>query len=656
VSKDDHSKPDSSSSSGKKKAPLSLGGGSKAAQGWNVVPSSAPQATPDPDPVEQPNKKENNAGAGPQKEVPTSSVPPSKSAQSPSPPKTKQPAKAKKTIETAKSADDSNSAKQRDRKTVQSKQSSKPTKEIAPEKRTAPPPLPNNRQSDASQQETKRHRKLGNIPRLKKTTAVKSVVQVDESNEPEWISEVKSEVKFETPAWLLSLIVHFALIVLLALFSYVEVRQEPHEVSAVFAEDLGDQLDQELLILDNAEFKIDESTGAIEITEMIEDDPLPNLVLDTAITGTESAKLSDELSPGVELATRGDAAMRRTLLKAYGGNATTEETVERALLWLKKQQQRDGSWSLKGPYSDGASAENRVAATAMALLAFQGAGHTDRSGDHFRAVEKGWRFLLGKMDGDGNFLQEPIPNQHRTYSQAQATIALCELYGMTGDAELRTKAQKAVDFALAWQAPEGGWRYTPKSESDLSASGWWLMALQSARMSGLDVPEENLRSVDRFLDSVASQPDEDQDFLVGSRYKYRVSRAERYSPTMTAEGLLCRQYLGWEQDDPRLVSGMQYLLRHPIRWEEPDVYYWYYGTQVAHHLEGESWDAWNREMRQIIPENQIRGGREVGSWSPAGDRNGVIGGRLFMTCLCTYMLEVYYRHLPIYSKQYLIGK
>ena len=124
---------------------------------------------------------------------------------------------------------------------------------------------------------------------------------------------------------------------------------------------------------------------------------------------------------------------------------------------------------------------------------------------------------------------------------------------------------------------------------------------------------------------------------------------------MTAEGLLCRQYLGWKQDDPRLQAGMEYLLANPIEWNEPDVYYWYYATQVAHHMEGTAWRDWNEKLRQVIPENQVKSGREKGSWSPANDENGVKAGRLFMTCFCTYMLEVYYRHLPIYSKHHFSG-
>jgi hypothetical protein len=50
-----------------------------------------------------------------------------------------------------------------------------------------------------------------------------------------------------------------------------------------------------------------------------------------------------------------------------------------------------------------------------------------------------------------------------------------------------------------------------------------------------------------------------------------------------------------------------------------------------------------------LPEHQVRSGRLRGSWNPDGDAWGSTAGRLYTTCLSTYMLEVYYRHLPLYG-------
>ena len=115
----------------------------------------------------------------------------------------------------------------------------------------------------------------------------------------------------------------------------------------------------------------------------------------------------------------------------------------------------------------------------MALLAFQGAGHTHKNGKYKEQVNRGWRVLLKMQDKDGNFYHGD-EDGHRLYSQAQAMIAVCEIYGMTKDSMFREPAQKAVDYAVKIQAQEGGWRYRPGQDSDTSVTGWFVMGLQSA--------------------------------------------------------------------------------------------------------------------------------------------------------------------------------
>ena len=349
---------------------------------------------------------------------------------------------------------------------------------------------------------------------------------------------------------------------------------------------------------------------------------------------------------------------RQALVDAFGGSNATEAAVARALEWLAKQQdKKDDLWSLQGPYVDGGSQENRLAATAMALLAFQGAGNTPHGGKHRRVVERAWKALAKRQQGDGRFDVEPaIPFMHEMYSHAQATIAACELYGMTKDEQYGEIARRATEYAVRVQSPGGGWKYTPGKDGDMSVTGWFVMALKSAEMAGLSVPAATFEGVNRFLDSVAIQG--------GVRYGY-MRYADGQAPSsetlaVSAEGLLARQYLGWRRDDPRLVTGLDRLLAESIpavaswgdgseQYAEKDVYAWYYITQVSHHAGGDAWRRWNDRMKEVLPKQQIQKGPEAGSWDPALDKWGHIGGRLFMTCFCTSMLEVYYRHLPLYG-------
>lgn len=471
--------------------------------------------------------------------------------------------------------------------------------------------------------------------------------------EPNKLDEVSALVIENSPPWLVSLIFHFMMLIIMGLIFYVNMPRKPIVLQAetTYAEELGDQL-----LFDSPGLPdIKTTADSVEITTddlPLVDDPLaaPSNIKDTRPDGTVATSDVEAPQIGMALSGRHEGSSRKKgLLGKYGGTATTEASVQKGLEWLARNQQRDGSWSLAGPFSGGVSKDldNETSATAMALLAFQGAGNTHQEGRFKKNVVKGWKWLLEQQDGSGCFFQAGYYN-HRFYTQGQCAIAICELYGMSKDPKYKEPAQKAIDYCLRTQSAEGGWRYSPNNDSDVSVTGWIVMALQSARMAGLEVPEESLRHVGRFLDSAAQQD--------GSRYAYQPKSEVRLS--MTAEALLMREYLGWKRDDPRLVAGMKWITspENLINFKNNrDAYFWYYATQAAHHVEGEYWKRWNTVMRQAVPEHQVARGKEAGSWDPdrpSRDQWGNHGGRLYVTCLSIYMLEVYYRHLPLYSSVY----
>ena len=354
---------------------------------------------------------------------------------------------------------------------------------------------------------------------------------------------------------------------------------------------------------------------------------------------------------GALLAGRGEEARQR-LLGAGGGTAETETAVSRALEWLVRQQRKDGLWSLTGPYVDGSRQENRLAASAMALLALQGAGHTPGAGEHRQAVARAWKALVRRQRADGTFDAGPMIEQHEMYAHGQITIALCEAYGMTKDPQLEEPAARALAYAVAAQMPDGGWRYQPPrpggdNRGDMSVTGWFLMALKSGEMAGLAVPADTYGRLEAFLDGVFVSP--------AKGYGYQINPGQKvfdFRPALTAEALLCRQFLGWRRDDPRLAAGVDLLVREaPLDFDyrRKNVYAWYYQTQVCHHQGGAAWNEWNRLLQERLVPAQVESGRERGSWDPANDQWGHVGGRLYVTSLCACMLEVYYRHLPLYD-------
>jgi hypothetical protein len=70
-----------------------------------------------------------------------------------------------------------------------------------------------------------------------------------------------------------------------------------------------------------------------------------------------------------------------------------------------------------------------------------------------------------------------------------------------------------------------------------------------------------------------------------------------------------------------------------------------------HHMEGDVWIAWNTKMKAMLLKAQSTKDHEAGSWHEGvdGGHGADAAGRLYCTSLATMILEVYYRHLPIYG-------
>jgi hypothetical protein len=447
------------------------------------------------------------------------------------------------------------------------------------------------------------------------------------------------------PPWLISTILHLVLLLILALITTPAGKGLTNVMLTV-----GESSRETPAEL--TEFAIDSAEAPEEQAEAVEDAPVEldmSKIFETAeIEPIEEVQVDVGAGPQIASAKPmfggRSGSMKQALMAMYGGTPETENAVARGLAWLKRnQEKRTGGWSMRGPYSDPSFSENRVAATAMAVLAFLGDGNTHLSGQYAGEVKRGIDFLLKTQDRSGFFAEAGRQNDSVAYAQAQATIAICEAYGMTRDSQLRAPAQAAIDYAQKAQSDEGGWRYRPRFDSDTSVTGWYVMALKSGLAADLDVNSSVLDNVSHYLETVQSYE--------GAAYAYRPGRPP--SPAMTAEGLLCRQYLGWPREHVAMIRGSE-TLAYDYAFEldgsrERDVYYWYYATQVLHHYGGAPWRAWNERMRELLPEIQIKRGSEEGSWPPQTDKWGSQFGRLYTTCLSIYCLEVYYRHMPLYS-------
>lgn len=484
-------------------------------------------------------------------------------------------------------------------------------------------------------------------PNKKPPTAAASALTTAKQPSEDDSEEAQKEHWFsrwlmDAPSWLVSTLVHVTIILLLALIPMRD--QVQNSLSILLGMSDGGGNNEELTSFELADSAMDMQSES----DLGEDMSLIATELDPSITeipNLDGDLTLSNLSLKSGLSSR-SGLMKDALLKAYGGTSETERAVALGLEWLKRQQSSDGSWSLAGPYSEGGVNENRSAATALALLAFMGAGNTHLAGNHQNVVQRGLDYLLGLQDDDGFFAAKATGIQ-RTYSQAQASIAICELYGMTGDEKLLKPARLAVQYAIQAQGDLGGWRYQPRDDGDTSVTGWYVMALISARMAGIDVSSDALEKVHKFLDSVQRKPGTRGQDPDGELYAYLPTSAAKDS--MTAEGMLCRMYLGWRTNDPRIQKGCEFLNGRPISIEitDRDYYYWYYATNALHHAGGSAWTKWNDAMKTSLPALQVQTGRERGSWPPQGDPHGDAGGRLYSTVLAVLCLEAYYRHMPL---------
>ncbi len=346
-------------------------------------------------------------------------------------------------------------------------------------------------------------------------------------------------------------------------------------------------------------------------------------------------------------------ASRAKLVRREGGSVASEKAVELGLDWIARHQGPDGGWNTdprpqceSDGCPDGEVMETDTAATGLALLPMLGAGLTHTEPSRYRDVVKGglaWLVRHQKPEGD---LFVGGGRNARMYSHAIGTMALCEAYGLTKDRRLREPCQRAINFIVRSQnKDDGGWRYQPMSAGDTSVFGWQVFALRSAALAKLDVPRSTIRGCRHYLDLAATDG-------VGASYGYMPGRGA--NPVMTAEALLCRQLLGWGEDEPGIRLGSARVAIDLDQSSERNIYYWYYGTQLLHNVGGDRWKRWNLRIRDGLVEAQVGGeGCDRGSWdplSPEPDRWAESAGRLYLSSLSLLSLEVYYRYLPLYQK------
>ncbi len=335
-----------------------------------------------------------------------------------------------------------------------------------------------------------------------------------------------------------------------------------------------------------------------------------------------------------------------------------EEAVNRGLAWLAANQSADGSWvakigyKLNNGYNFTAEDKGHLGVTSLAGMAFLAGGHVPGRGAYGPAVERALAFVLGCVQEDGYITYAGS----RMYDHAFATLFLAEICGMTHQAEVRKRLQKAVDFIVRSQNQDGGWRYEPyATESDMSIVVCQVIALRAARNIGIRVPRSTVDRAARYV--VDSAVTRDNGFPGASygmggeigTFHYQREVHSRSSFPLTAAGVTALHGLGVYSDD-LIKKGLDYLSRNLTGFNRSyatagHYYFWYghyYGVQAMYTAGSPYWETYFEELRSTLLATQ---NKLDGSWP-----NEPGPGRAFGTASAVLILEIPYRYLPIFQR------
>jgi len=312
--------------------------------------------------------------------------------------------------------------------------------------------------------------------------------------------------------------------------------------------------------------------------------------------------------------------------------------VDRGLEYIVSKQLPDGSWLSPG-YG------RNTGIVSLAVMALLSRGHEPGRGEHGEALERAVTWVL-RQHRSGLIIRDTSHGE--LYSHGISTLMLGEVAGMIDDRKSGVESihrvhRGAVDIILrAQNVPKdrwnfGGWRYTPSSEvSDISVSGWQLLALRAALDVGLPVPEKNIRQAVGYILRCAHP---------SGGFSYQPGGEPNVGRTGT--GILALEICGEHATDEARRGG-DWLLRHALEWRGPFFYYGaYYAAQGMYQLGGQYWREWQPISERLLLAKQ---GND-GSWPlPSGATHEEQAGPIYTTSMAILSLGVEFRYLPIYQR------
>jgi hypothetical protein len=318
----------------------------------------------------------------------------------------------------------------------------------------------------------------------------------------------------------------------------------------------------------------------------------------------------------------------------------TDKAIEQALAFLAQLQDRtDGAWRTRTNKSP--------AVTSLAVMAFLSAGHVPGEGKYGPVLEKAIRRVLRFQQTTG-LIANPGESSQEMYDHGISTLMLAEVAGMTEGAlgdEVRNALERAIAVILKGQrrgtGPErGGWRYQVAhvGGSDISVTGWQIMALRAAKNLGCDIPPSAIENAIDFIRRCRNE----------SNNGYRYSPHDGVTVPCTGTSILALELCGKQlHHSPEVLKAGGFLIREENlpRWGNGHFFYGvYYGSQATFQLGGNYWAVYRPRAREAILTNQ----QANGSWT--GGPIDASFGPAYCTSMAVLALTVEYRLLPIYQR------
>ncbi len=186
---------------------------------------------------------------------------------------------------------------------------------------------------------------------------------------------------------------------------------------------------------------------------------------------------------------------------------------------------------------------------------------------------------------------------------------------------------------------KGGWRYRIEhyDGSDISVTGWQIMALRAAKNLGCDIPAETIANAVDFIKRCQDRSG-----------AFRYMPYSRITVPCTGTSILALELCGKDEHrSPAVLSGAAYLIRNENlpSWGGRGHFFYgiYYGSQASFQVGGNYWTTYRTRLHEVMLRNQS----STGSWLGG---NETVYGPNYCTAMSVLALTVEYRFLPIYQR------